>query len=75
MHIIVDMLGREYVYLCRFEPFNPKRYTRQNMPSEGYLGTARTLDLAHNIGFHVWRQSNQEFVYYSVVEPNPLVIL
>lgn len=75
MHIIINDLRGERVYLCKFEPFKPEKYTRQNMPSDGYLGTATTLDISHNIGFNVWRQNNHEFVYYSVVEPNPLVIL
>lgn len=38
---------------------------------EGLLGTAYKLDGHINIGFSVWQHSNNEFVHYKHIEPEP----
>lgn len=55
--------------LCEWKPFNKSDYTKEDMPSNGYLGTARKIVKPFKgIGFHAWEQNNSEFVYYSIME-------
>lgn len=54
--------------LCNWIPFEPKNYTKGNMPDKGYLGTAIVIDEKYKgIGFNVWEQNNYEFVHYQLV--------
>lgn len=57
----------EVEYLCIWNAFNPDDYKEGQMPDKGYLGTARTIALDHNIGFNVWEHNDYEFIYYSIV--------
>lgn len=56
------------VFLCDWIPFNPINYNKKDMPAQGFLGTAHVIDGPHKgIGFNVWQQNDQEFVYYQIV--------
>lgn len=66
MFVIIKDSEGERIHLCKFIPYNEnymKEYT-----SDGYLGTAHTIDRAINIGFYAWEQNNDEFTYYKIVE-------
>lgn len=62
--ILVKELGVYKEFYCEWEPFDPQQYEQFNMPSENYLGTASTINGETQIGFHAWRQNNNEFIYY-----------
>jgi hypothetical protein len=57
----------ERAFLCYWKPFNKSDYSKTNMPSEGYLGSAKVIH-GHYYGFefHAWEQNDSEFVWYSV---------
>lgn len=66
--IIHQDINGEQVYLCEWRPFDKSQYQANNMPSEGYLGTAKVIEGKYTgIGFHAWKQNNSEFVLYSIV--------
>lgn len=65
--IITKDYSGEHQDTCKWTPFNKDDYNESNMPSPGYLGTARVL-LGISIGFHAWEQNNSEFVYYKYIE-------
>jgi len=51
--------------ICLWKPFDPRLYTPEDTPAEGYLGTAKVMDDSHKgIGFHAWSQNDSEFVFY-----------
>ena len=59
----------ENVYLCEWKPFDKNHYSKENMPAEGYLGTAEVIEGGFKgIGFHAWEQNNSEFVWYTVAQ-------
>ena len=77
--VVRDDVDGEHEYICQWKPFNPEDYTKKepnygmtqssNMPGEGYIGTASVIDGKYSgIGFHIWRQNNSEFVYYSLIK-------
>lgn len=63
----IAIVTTDGVRICNWFPFNPKNYTVDNMPAEGYLGTARTIDSPIQIGFHAWQQNDSEFLFYKRV--------
>jgi hypothetical protein len=68
MRVVVKDVDREYIHLCQWEPFDKSKHTKNNMPSEGYLGTVKVIEGKYTgIGFHAWEQNNSEFVFYTVV--------
>jgi hypothetical protein len=63
-----DDADGEKVYVCKWKPFFPHNYTEENMPAEGYLGTASVIQGRYEgIGFHAWEQNESEFIYYSII--------
>jgi hypothetical protein len=59
----------EHMYTCKWFPFDKGSYTKDNMPTDGYLGTARVIVGPYTgIGFHAWRQSDNEFTYYKIIK-------
>lgn len=68
MKVVINDVDGEYIMLCEWKPFNKEKYSTNNMPIDGYLGTARVIEEQFNgIGLHAWAQNNSEFEYYSVV--------
>lgn len=66
--IIMEDIDGEHTYNCSWHPFNESEYNENNMPAEGYLGTARVVSGKYKgIGFHAWKQNNQEFIYYKIL--------
>ena len=61
-----------YVYVdkrkvkCKWKPFDQSKYSEDDMPQEGYLGTAFRIDSPY-FGYHAWLQNNSEFIYYQMV--------
>lgn len=68
MRVIIKDVDGEHIYLCEWKPFDKSRYSKENMPANGYLGTAKVIEGRYTgIGFHAWKQNNSEFVWYAVV--------
>lgn len=68
MKVVNCDVDGEHIILCEWNLFNKEEYSAENMPADGYLGTAKVIEKQLNgIGFHAWRQNNSEFVYYSVI--------
>jgi len=68
MKVVTKDIDGEHIYLCEWKPFDKSQYSKENMPSEGYLGTVTVIDGRYTgIGFHAWEQNNSEFVWYAVV--------
>ena len=66
--IVTKDIDGEHIYTCEWRPFNKVNYLVENMPSKGYLGTAKVIEGEFSgIGFHAWKQNNSEFVLYSIV--------
>lgn len=43
--------------------FDKSNYSKENMPSKGYLGTAKIDEgMYKGVGFHAWEQNNSEFI-------------
>lgn len=64
--IIVNDIEGEQVILCKWIPFNKDNYTQDQMPAEGYLGTAKIIEKRYNgIGFHALKENDSEFIYYT----------
>lgn len=54
--------------VCLWKPFNKDDYALKDMPSAGYLGTAKvTIGRWEGIDFHAWQQNNSEFIYYKEI--------
>jgi len=66
IQIVRNDIDGEHFEFCSWEPFDESKYTEIDMPAEGYLGTAITIE-GIKIGFNVWEQNNSEFVYYAIV--------
>lgn len=68
IRIIKTDVDGDHTYLCRWQPFDPTKYTESTMPAQGYLGTAKVISGPHKgIGFHAWAQNHYEFIYYEVI--------
>lgn len=68
MRVVTRDFGGEYIFLCEWKPFDSNNYSEDNMPADGYLGTASIIEGKYQgIGFHAWEQNNSEFVYYALV--------
>lgn len=68
--ITLDVSG-EHEDICERKPFVKEEYSNENMPAEGYLGTATIIAGKYvGIGFHAWEQNNSEFVYYQILKNN-----
>jgi hypothetical protein len=68
MRVVTNDFFGEMVFLCEWKPFNRNNYSKENMPADGYLGTVKvTEEKFKGIGFHAWKTSNSEFVYYQLV--------
>lgn len=69
IQIIYDDFEGEHLLTCKWFPFNPKMYDADNMPEEGYVGTARIIkgEKHFGIGFHAWLQNDNEFIYYKII--------
>ncbi len=66
--IIVLEQQKEVKYLCEWNPFDPSSYPPNDLPAEGYLGTAKVIEGTYKgIGFNVWKQNNSEFIYYQLL--------
>lgn len=66
--IVINDVSGEHLVRCKWHPFNKSKYSNECMPSDGYLGTARGVNLMFNgLGFHAWEQNNSEFIYYSII--------
>lgn len=66
MKVIINDVDGEHIMLCEWKPFNKDDYTKENMPSNGYLGAVKVIQgLFKGIGFNAWGQNDSEFVYYS----------
>lgn len=64
--VAVDVDG-EHSYVCKWFPFDKDDYTKDNMPADGYLGTATVIEGDYRgISFHAWRQSDNEFTHYKI---------
>ena len=65
---IIEILIDNEIKLCWWCPFDKNDYDKDNMPSKGYLGTARVINdqksLYKSIGYHAWEQNDYEFIYY-----------
>ena len=58
----------DQIYLCEWQPFDPKKYEKNDLPATGYVGCAYVISGKHaGIGFNAWAQNNSEFVYFSIV--------
>lgn len=66
--IIKNDVDGESIHLCKWKPYNYEEHLQIRKPSEVYLGSAKTIDRNINIGFSIWNQNNDEFIYYKVVE-------
>jgi hypothetical protein len=68
IRIIVSDVSGEDIFLCEWNPFDKSQYSETDMPSEGYLGTARVIFGRYSgIGHHAWEQNNSEFIWYKIV--------
>ena len=68
MRVVTKNADGERIYLCEWDPFDKSQYSKENIPSDGYLGTAKVIEGKYTgIGFHAWEQNNSEFVWYAVV--------
>jgi hypothetical protein len=68
MKVVITDVDGEHICLCEWKPFNKSQYSEENMPADGYLGTAKVIEGRYTgIGFHAWEQNNSEFVWYAVV--------
>lgn len=66
--VIKNDADGEHVFLCRWEPYKPEP-NYSGYRADGYIGTAEIIGLKYQgIGFHVWNQNNDEFIYYKLVE-------
>mgnify|MGYP003404216569 FL=1 len=67
IRIVTKDIDGEHIFSCEWSPFNKSEYSKENMPSKGYLGSARVIEGEFKgIGFNAWEQNNSEFVYYSI---------
>lgn len=65
--ILVDEQGKEVSYSCQWFPFVRADYSEDDMPPNGYLGTAKvTAGKYSGIAFHAWSENNSEFIWYSL---------
>lgn len=66
--VVIKDFDGEHIYLCVWKPFDKNQYLKYNMPTDGYLGTAKVIEGKYaGIGFHAWEQNNYEFVWYAVI--------
>ena len=67
MEVVIKDINGEHIYLCKWKPFKKYQYSKENMPDDGYLGTAKVIKGTYKgIGFHAWEQNNSEFVWYKI---------
>jgi len=60
-NLYIITTNEETMHLCEWIPAQPPTNT-------GWLGTARVIETKYQgIGFHAWRQNDQEFIYYKIV--------
>lgn len=64
---MIEIMTNDGNFICQWEPFERDNYLPEDMPSDGYLGTARTIGRPFNIGFHAWEQTDHEFVWYRLM--------
>lgn len=68
MKVVIKDVDGEHIYLCVWNPFDKSKYSKNNMPTNGYLGTAKIIyGIYTGIGFNAWEQNNSEFVWYAVI--------
>lgn len=68
MKVVINDVDGERIMLCEWNPFNKNEYFKSDLPADGYLGTVKVIeDKFNGIGFHAWKQNNNEFIYYSIV--------
>ena len=68
LRILVNDVDDEHIHICKWIPFDKENYDEGNIPTVGYLGTAATIiNEPLNIGFNVWEQNDDEFIYYSII--------
>lgn len=69
--IQTDFEGDE-LFLCKWMPHDPKEtihFPTHSQPGKGYLGSAVVISKKHKgIGFNVWEQNDQEFLYYKLID-------
>lgn len=68
----IRILAREGEYDTAWEPFDPADYehlSKEYWPAKGYLGACKVINHKYaGIGFHAWRQSDSEFIYYKSID-------
>lgn len=68
MKVVTKDIDGEHIYLCEWDPFDKSQYSKDNMPADGYLGTAKVIEGRYSgIGFNAWEQNNSEFIWYVVI--------
>lgn len=66
--IITNDINGEQEHMCNWIPFDKTKYTQQNIPNNGYLGTAIVIEgIFSGIGFQAWKQNNNEFLWYKKI--------
>jgi len=69
MNVIHEDHDGEIVFKCKWHPFDRQQHTKDNIPENGYFGTAVVIEgRLKGIGFHAWDQNNSEFIWYSLIE-------
>lgn len=68
IRVVIKDVDGEHIYLCEWKPFDKIQYSKENMPTDGFLGSAKVIEGRYTgIGFNAWEQNNSEFVWYAVV--------
>ena len=71
MRVVQKDADGEHIHLCEWHPIDRNQYSRNTMPSEGYLGCAIVIEGKYKgIGFNAWQQNNSEFVWYNIININ-----
>lgn len=68
INIYHDDGTQKRLLLCEWIPFDVDNYKEGFSADTGYIGTARVIQKEwHGIGFHAWRNNNDEFIYYNII--------